>query len=84
MPIYEYECADGHRFEELRSIEERYNSVCPVCNEPVHILISLQSKHLVAHPFTVLAHDGTVLSSTQTTERTSLKIRKKSGKVVNA
>ncbi len=84
MPIYEYECESGHRFERLRSIEERYKVICPECEESVHILISLQGKHLLAESFTVIGHDGTVLSKTQTTERTPLKIRKKSGKVVNA
>lgn len=28
MPLYEYECAKGHRFETLRPIDQR--------NEPIH------------------------------------------------
>lgn len=68
MPIYEYECEGGHRFEEFHSIENRHSVVCS-CGKPVHIKISLGSFRM-ARPFTVLAHDGTVLHQSQTTAKT--------------
>jgi len=82
MPIYEYECEGGHRFEGVRSIGERLKVVCPECKHTVHIIPSLTTTRM-AMPFTVIGHDGTVLSSRQTTERTPLKVRKHSGKIVN-
>ena len=69
-PLYEYICEDGHRFEEFKSIEDRHNVVCPMCENPAHIRISLPRKPRMAVPFAVLAHDGTVLHETQTTEKT--------------
>ncbi len=32
MPIYEYHCQNcGHRFEELKRMEDRGTAVCPKC-----------------------------------------------------
>jgi len=84
MPLYEYECEGGHRFEELHSIEDRNNVVCPNCEKPVHVRISLLGKPLFAHTFTTYGHDGSVIGQRQTTERTEYPIRKKSGKEVSA
>ena len=83
MPLYEYECEGGHNFEKLHSIEDRNNVVCPKCEKPVHIRISLQGKSRIAHTFTTVGHDGRIIGQRQTTERTSMAVRKESGKVVN-
>lgn len=79
MPLYEYECEDGHRFEELRHRDERNNVVCPQCKRPVHIKISLSTQHKTAHPFRVVGHDGRVIHESQTTETTPLRIATKGG-----
>jgi len=68
MPFYEYECECGNRFEQLHSIAGRHNAVCK-CGRLAHLLISLPRKALIAEFFTVMKHDGTVLSQIQTTER---------------
>lgn len=70
MPQYEYECEGGHKFELRRSIAERNKVACPDCLKPVNMRVSLPGKPLIATPFTVYGHDGTVLHQTQTTEKT--------------
>ena len=35
MPIYEYRCPDGHRFEVFQSMSEDPVAVCEVCGKPV-------------------------------------------------
>ena len=73
MPLYEYKCEEcGHQFEARRAIKERNDVECPDCKGAVLIKISLQGKPLAAHPFTVIGHDGTILSQRQITERTPI------------
>lgn len=60
MPVYEYECENGHRFEEWHRIEDRYNAVCRQCGKPVRIKISLSSFRMDV-PVTFRTHDGTVI-----------------------
>lgn len=72
MPLYEYECEGGHRFEEFHSIADRNNVVCPDCEEPVHIKISAWSRVIIAGWDTVVGHDGTILSRKQSTEQTPM------------
>ena len=43
MPLYEYECGSGHRFEEWHRIEDRHNVTCPLCSQPARLRISLSS-----------------------------------------
>ncbi len=52
MPLYEYECECGHRFEEFHSIGSRHDAICPVCSRPVRLRISL-SDFRFATPLTV-------------------------------
>ena len=33
MPNYVYVCPQGHRFEELKRIEDRFEAVCPQCGQ---------------------------------------------------
>lgn len=41
MPLYDYECPNGHRQEELRSIKDRHNSLkCKVCKKKMHLIVS--------------------------------------------
>ena len=67
MPLYEYECEGGHRFEELHSIADRHNAICPMCDKPVKLRISAWGRVIFAAWDTVKSHDGTVLSRTQST-----------------
>ncbi len=79
MPLYEYECEEGHRFEAFSSIENRNDVVCPDCKRAVRIRISVPRKPLIAHTFTTYGHDGRIIGQKQTTERTPLKVRTKGG-----
>lgn len=72
MPLYEYYCECGKEFEELCSMPERNNVVCPICQLPAHIKISVPRKPLVAHTFTTFGHDGRIIGQRQTTERTPI------------
>jgi len=47
MPIYEYSCECGKRFEEFRSIDSRHDTVCS-CGRKAQLLIS---KVADANPF---------------------------------
>lgn len=40
MPLYEYECAKGHRFEAVQKVTEKALEKCPVCTAPARRLIS--------------------------------------------
>jgi putative FmdB family regulatory protein len=40
MPLYEYECDSGHRFELIRKFSDPPLENCPTCGEPVHKLFS--------------------------------------------
>lgn len=56
MPLYEYECECGNRFEGFHCIEDRHNVVCP-CGEPATLKISL-SDFRFAEPLTILQDLG--------------------------
>ena len=36
MPLYEYECAKGHRFEALQKVKEKSLTRCSVCSARAH------------------------------------------------
>jgi len=40
MPLYEYECEAGHRFELIRKFSDPPLESCPTCGAAVHKLIS--------------------------------------------
>ena len=40
MPIYEYGCPNGHRFEVIQKFDDATVEVCTECGEPVQRLIS--------------------------------------------
>lgn len=69
MPLYDYECEGGHRFEELHSIADRHNAVCPDCKKPVQLKMSAWARIIIAGWDTVVGHDGTILSRKQSTEQ---------------
>ena len=70
MPLYEYECEGGHKFEELHSIEDRHNAVCPNCRKPARLKISAWGRVIFAGFDTVVDCNGIVVSRKQTTEQT--------------
>ena len=40
MPLYEYECENGHRFEKIQKFSDPPIETCPTCGKPVHKLMS--------------------------------------------
>jgi putative FmdB family regulatory protein len=40
MPLYEYECDRGHRFERIVKFSDPPLDACPECGAPVHKLMS--------------------------------------------
>jgi len=40
MPLYEYECENGHRFEKIQKFSDPPIERCPTCGAPVQKLIS--------------------------------------------
>jgi putative FmdB family regulatory protein len=40
MPLYEYECEDGHRFERIQKFSDPPVESCQVCQKPVRKLLS--------------------------------------------
>ena len=40
MPLYEYECAAGHRFEAVQKVTEKPLARCSVCSAKARRLIS--------------------------------------------
>lgn len=68
MPLYEYECGSGHKFETVKSIANRYHALCPYCGSPGKIQISAWGRVIFAAFDTVVGHDGKVISRKQSTE----------------
>ena len=46
MPLYEYECEAGHRFEKILKFSDPPIETCPTCGKPVHKLVSSPAFHL--------------------------------------
>ena len=46
MPLYEYECEAGHRFEKIQKFSDPPIAECPTCGKPVHKLVSSPAFHL--------------------------------------
>jgi putative FmdB family regulatory protein len=46
MPLYEYECEAGHRFEKILKFSDPPLETCPTCGQPVHKLVSSPAFHL--------------------------------------
>lgn len=67
MPLYEYECECGKRFEAIRDIKDRNTTTCK-CGRMISPKISAWGRVIFAGSFTVIGHDGTVLDKRQTTE----------------
>lgn len=51
MPIYEYRCPDGHRFEVLQSMSDDPVSVCEVCGKPVERVLHQIAVHFKGSGF---------------------------------
>jgi len=83
MPLYEYECEAGHRFELIRKFSDAPLDKCPTCGAPVHKLISspaFQFKGTGWYVTDYAKKDGASSSSTDSKADTSAKDSSKSEK----
>jgi putative FmdB family regulatory protein len=51
MPIYDYLCTEGHRFERLQSFSDETLTVCEVCGKPVHRVLHAPAVHFKGKGF---------------------------------
>jgi putative FmdB family regulatory protein len=51
MPIYDYLCTAGHRFERLQSFSDETLTVCEVCGKPVHRVLHAPAVHFKGKGF---------------------------------
>jgi putative FmdB family regulatory protein len=51
MPLYEYVCKCGHRFDKQNSMENRHNVSCPECGSPARLKYSCPAIRM-ANPIT--------------------------------
>jgi len=64
MPLYEYECECGQKFEEIRQMRDRYNANCPMCKKAAHLQPS-PSTLRVAETFRVVDGKGNLVQERQ-------------------
>ena len=57
MPIYEYECECGHKFELKKSITDESPTPCPECQKHAKRLISLSSMAVEKNAMEALHQD---------------------------
>jgi putative FmdB family regulatory protein len=51
MPIYDYLCTEGHRFERLQSFSDEALTVCEVCGKTVHRVLHAPAVHFKGKGF---------------------------------
>ena len=69
MPLYDYKCSLGHRFDSIKSINNRHNAICPVCGNSASLMVSAWGRVIMANTFRVIDNNGRVLESKPTTNR---------------
>jgi putative FmdB family regulatory protein len=87
MPLYEYECEAGHRFELIRKFSDGPLEKCPTCGAPVHKLISspaFQFKGTGWYVTDYAKKDGATSSSTDSKTDASAKDPNKNEKADKA
>lgn len=47
MPVYEYQCSDGHEFEAVRRVPDRFTAICTQCGKTGSQLISLPAQPVI-------------------------------------
>jgi putative FmdB family regulatory protein len=51
MPIYDYLCTEGHRFDRLQSFSDEPLTACEVCAKPVHRVLHAPAVHFKGKGF---------------------------------
>lgn len=51
MPIYDYKCDEGHRFEAMQSMSDAPIDTCDVCGAPAHRILHAPAVHFKGSGF---------------------------------
>ncbi len=51
MPIYDYKCDNGHRFEAMQSMSDAPIDTCDVCGAPAHRILHAPAVHFKGSGF---------------------------------
>lgn len=51
MPIYDYKCDNGHRFEAMQSMSDAPIDACDVCGAPAHRILHAPAVHFKGSGF---------------------------------
>ena len=51
MPIYDYKCDNGHRFEAMQSMSDAPIDTCDVCDAPAHRILHAPAVHFKGSGF---------------------------------
>ncbi|HET6830072.1 MAG TPA: FmdB family zinc ribbon protein [Solirubrobacterales bacterium] len=51
MPIYDYKCDKGHRFEAMQSMSDAPIDTCDVCGAPAHRILHAPAVHFKGSGF---------------------------------
>ena len=79
MPLYEYECEAGHRFEKILKFSDPPIETCPTCGKPVHKLVSSPAFHLKGTGWYITDYAKKDKGTTETKDTKDTKEAKDSG-----
>jgi putative FmdB family regulatory protein len=51
MPIYDYKCDNGHRFEAMQSMSDAPIDTCDICDAPAHRILHAPAVHFKGSGF---------------------------------
>ena len=68
MPNYVYECECGNKFETIKSIADRHNTICE-CGKKATLIISFNGSIQMGSTFRFYADDGAMISNGKRTDR---------------
>ena len=71
MPIYEYQCPNGHRFEVIQKFDDASIDVCTECGAPVQRLISSPAIQFKGSGFYITDYARKVDSSSESSSKST-------------
>jgi putative FmdB family regulatory protein len=79
MPLYEYECDAGHRFEKIQKFSDLPIEKCPTCGKPVHKLVSSPAFQFKGTGWYITDYARKDKDTKDTKDTTATKDKKESG-----
>ena len=69
MPVYVYECSEcGNKFETIKSIADRHNTICE-CGRKANLIISFNGSIQMGSVFRFFADNGEMISDRKRVDR---------------